>query len=375
MRRILVINGPNLNLLGTRSPEVYGHTTAARLKTLVGEWGEAHDLEIEWHQSNHEGVLIDRLHDSRADGIVLNAGALTHYSYALADAIDAIEPPVVEVHISNILEREPWRRTSVIAPGCVHSIYGRGVEGYRWALSHLANRFSWPATRLEYGPHPDNFGDLRLPETPGPWPLVVLVHGGFWRHQWTHDTTEAIAVDLARRGFATFNTEYRRVGMGGGAATTPQDLDALVRAVRSFGQFTHLVLMGHSAGGHLAALAAARNPGVDVVVSLAGVLDLAEAVANGVGSGAADLFLEGEEAASFSPTHLLPISSRFILAHGERDESVPPSQSLGFADAARSHGVPVETIIERHLGHFELIDPHHPVWEKVVEALGRALGR
>lgn len=375
MRRILVLNGPNLNLLGTRAPEVYGHTTAARLETLVGEWGAALDLEVEWVQSNHEGVLIDRLHQSRAEGIVLNAGALTHYSYALADAIEAIAPPVVEVHISNIFEREPWRRTSVIAPGCVHSVYGRGVEGYRWALSHLANRFAWPATRLAYGSHPDNFGDLRLPQTPEPWPLVVVVHGGFWRHQWTRDTSEAIAIDLARRGFASFNIEYRRVGMGGGASTTPDDLDAVVRAAPTLGEFTHLAVLGHSAGGHLAALAAARNPGVDAVVSLAGVLDLVEAVASGVGSGAADRFLEGSDAALFSPLHLLPIATRFVLAHGEGDESVPASQSLGFADAAREHGVAVETIIDRHTGHFDLIDPHHPVWELVVEALGRALGR
>jgi acetyl esterase/lipase len=202
---------------------------------------------------------------------------------------------------------------------------------------------------------------------------VVVVHGGFWRHQWTRDTTEAIAVDLARRGYATFNLEYRRVGLGGGAATTPQDLDAAIREVRSFGEFTHLALVGHSAGGHLAALTAARSSGVDAAVSLAGVLDLVGAVTDGVGSGAADLFLGGADPVPYSPLHLLPISTRFVLAHGERDESVPPSQSFEFAQAALRHGTAVETILEPHIGHFELIEPHHPVWEKVVKALGRAL--
>lgn len=138
--RILVLNGPNLNLLGTRRPEVYGETTLAELETRCRNWGRELGCEVETAQSNHEGVLIDLLHDAvgRYDAVVCNPGALTHYSYALRDAIEAIGIPTVEVHISDINAREAWRATSVIADVCVASIAGEGIDGYRRALTRLA---------------------------------------------------------------------------------------------------------------------------------------------------------------------------------------------------------------------------------------------
>ena len=140
MRSVLVINGPNLNLLGTREPEIYGTTTLAELEEMCVEWGRILDLEVAPFQSNHEGAIIDAIQQTSADGIVLNAGALTHYSYALFDALVAVGLPTVEVHISNIHAREEWRRHSVVQPACVAQISGEGLEGYRRALRILADQ-------------------------------------------------------------------------------------------------------------------------------------------------------------------------------------------------------------------------------------------
>ena len=132
---ILILNGPNLNLLGKREPEVYGSRSFedyfAELQLLFP------DIQLEYFQSNHEGALIDKLHESgfSADGIVFNAGAYTHTSIALADAIGAIPAPVIEVHISNVHHRESFRHHSYIAPKCVGSLVGLGLEGYRLAVA------------------------------------------------------------------------------------------------------------------------------------------------------------------------------------------------------------------------------------------------
>ncbi len=137
--KILIINGPNLNLLGKREPEIYGHKTFeayfAELQEMFPE------LSLTYFQSNHEGALIDKLHESgfSVDGIVLNAGAYTHTSIALADAVAAIKAPVIEVHISNIHAREAFRHQSFVAEKCAGSIVGLGLDGYRLALNHFAN--------------------------------------------------------------------------------------------------------------------------------------------------------------------------------------------------------------------------------------------
>ena len=138
--RVLVVNGPNLNLLGVRRPDVYGTATLAELEEHCRAWGAALGIEVETFQSNHEGEIIDRLHDAllSADGVVLNPGALAHYSYALHDAVESIQLPVVEVHLSDITGREEWRARSVVSPACAATISGRGLDGYREALELLA---------------------------------------------------------------------------------------------------------------------------------------------------------------------------------------------------------------------------------------------
>ncbi|MCW5923029.1 MAG: type II 3-dehydroquinate dehydratase [Saprospiraceae bacterium] len=135
--KILIINGPNLNLLGKREPEIYGHRSFDEYFGVLKNDFPGADLA--YFQSNHEGAIIDKLHESgfSVDGIVLNAGALTHTSIALGDAVGAIPSPVVEVHISNVYRREAFRHHSFLSAKCVGSIIGLGLEGYRLAVQYL----------------------------------------------------------------------------------------------------------------------------------------------------------------------------------------------------------------------------------------------
>ena len=139
--RILIINGPNLNLLGLREPDIYGGISFDDyFHDLKTRFGGTH---LEYFQSNHEGAILDKLHDTglHADGIVLNAGALAHTSIAVADAVAAIRTPTVEVHISNVFEREAYRHHSYLSAKCEGCIFGLGLEGYALAVQYLVRRF------------------------------------------------------------------------------------------------------------------------------------------------------------------------------------------------------------------------------------------
>lgn len=142
MAKILVINGPNLNFLGIREKSIYGNQDYDYLLNLIAQKAKEGDDEIEVFQSNHEGAIIDRIQGAYFDGtqgIVINPGAYTHYSYAIHDALASVTMPKVEIHISDITKREEFRKISVTAPACDKQIYGQGLQGYLIAVDSVKN--------------------------------------------------------------------------------------------------------------------------------------------------------------------------------------------------------------------------------------------
>lgn len=151
---ILLVNGPNLNLLGEREPEIYGATTLPEIERMVREACAAWHVEVRACQSNHEGALLDFIQENRkaAQGVILNAGAFTHTSVALHDCLKVLTVPVVEVHISNIHAREPFRRQSVISPVCRGQIAGLGIRGYLLAAEWLCAEIGATPHDAGHGP-------------------------------------------------------------------------------------------------------------------------------------------------------------------------------------------------------------------------------
>jgi 3-dehydroquinate dehydratase-2 len=142
--KILVINGPNINMLGIREPGIYGKQTFADLLTLIDKTATDENLEIEQYQSNHEGCLVDKIQAALGvvDGIVINPAAYTHTSIAILDALKSVEIPAVEVHISDVDSRESFRQISYAGMACIHTIKGQGLDGYRQAILYLKNHLS-----------------------------------------------------------------------------------------------------------------------------------------------------------------------------------------------------------------------------------------
>ena len=365
--RIAVVNGPNLNLLGTRRPEVYGSTTLERLERLLTAWGRPLSAEISHFQSNHEGEIIDHLHSLRgtSDGVLINPGAFTHYSYAIADAIEAVEIPTVEVHISNIMKREEWRRRSVVSPACAATIYGRGVEGYLWGVRHLHyRRIGTPETIRGEA---DAVADLRLPEGAGPHPVVVLLHGGGWMGHWRRDQLDGMAVDLQDHGYATLNFEYLPPRADGRFPAVLEAADGARGMLSGRPELDpdRVAILGHSAGGNLALMAAGRwraaGEAPRLAVSVAGVTTLRE------DSDLDRAYLGGQDPRAASPRCVVPIGVETLMVHSRDDEMVPPEHSVGYAQDASEAGDRVETLILDHGGHLGYLDPGNRAWMKARE--------
>jgi 3-dehydroquinate dehydratase II len=360
--RVLVLNGPNLNLLGTREPDVYGDTTLVDLESLIEGWGADLGIETRFAQSNHEGEVVDAIHEAAdVDGLIINPGALTHTSRAIGDAISSVGLPAVEVHISNIKQREPWRAESLVAPTCVRTIFGRGVGGYQDALRHLQNRAATPFETICYGPNRDNVGDVRRPEGEASG-LLVLIHGGLWRQEYERDSTETLAVDLTDRGYVTWNIEYRRGPEGGWPGSAHDVVSAIDFIIREHSGMP-VAIIGHSAGGHLGLWASARREAViRLLVGLAPITDLAALARSGaVGSGDAQRLLD-----SGAPAMVDPVAGKTLLVHGEDDEIVPVSHSTHLSTATRVEVVP-------GMSHFPMLDPKRKHWPPIVAELGKAL--
>ncbi|MCR6033241.1 prolyl oligopeptidase family serine peptidase [Nocardioides sp. zg-579] len=234
--------------------------------------------------------------------------------------------------------------------------------------------------RIEYGDDPAQLGELHLPAG-DPRGVVVVVHGGFWRAQYDLSLGTPLAVDLARRGWAAWNIEYRRVGAGGGAPETFDDVAAAIDALRGTDlDLSTVVAVGHSAGGHLAAWAASRTRderwagGVELtgVVSQAGVLDLRRAVREGVGETAVpDLLGVSAPAAveaAYDPQQQLPLDVPLWCVHGREDDIVPINQSEEYVAAATAAGATAELVAVEG-DHFVVIDPAGEAWTRTVAIL------
>jgi acetyl esterase/lipase len=248
----------------------------------------------------------------------------------------------------------------------------------------------WPVQTLSYGSHPEQFGQLRVPPAgSAPAPVVVLVHGGYWRSRWQLDLMDPLAEDLARRGIASWNIEYRRPDRHGWDATTT-DVEAAVRYLDRLGgrfpvDLARLILAGHSAGGQLAArvaadlLADAGGVGPAVVVSLAGVLDLAEAQRRDLGGGAVAAALGGTAPelpgvyAAASPSQRLPLGIPQVIVTAQDDSAVPSDISDRYVAAARAAGDAI-TAIHGDGDHFTLIDPGSRLWADTCQQMLAALG-
>jgi len=369
--RILLINGPNLNLLGTREPHIYGSDTLADLEAMWRRHGTTFGIGIDTYQSNHEGAIIDEIQAAgpRHDGIVINAGAFTHYSYAIHDALRAIDVPVVEVHISDIHEREEWRKVSVISPIAERVIVGRGTQGYLDAINLLIARSLFPPSSLHYGPDPDQVIDLRIPDDPRA--LVNLIHGGFWRTKWARDTMDPIAAALAGAGYATANIEYRR-GPASFDASNSDVAGAVEAASRHLVEQGHAdlpaVAVGHSAGGYLAIRLAEEHPEMSVV-ALSPVINLEAISAARPDDDPVAAYLGNDIAAAPDLWDRAAPSgrnaTRVTIVHGSMDSDVPADHSLAFHD---SHpGSTLVTLVGAD--HMHLIDPHHAAFATLTAAI------
>jgi acetyl esterase/lipase len=374
---IYVLNGPGLNV------------DQPGIQRWCEEWSRDLKASIVCTFANDVAAFDQSIREGATEG----RGAVVSPGGPEAQAVagQAVRESGLEVVWLDLNEAER-PRPDYLSDKSVVAIRGRGAWGYQWAVRWLLQRLAWPFTVVPYGPERDQFGDLRLPEDgDGPFPTVVLVHGGFWRERWERDTIEPLAIDLSRRGYATWNLEYRRVGpYGGGWPNTCRDvaegIDKLAELSNDYPlDLNRLIYIGHSAGGHLA-LWAVKRLGVEVlprvkptlVVSLAGVADLEEAAIRGLGDtgdGAADL-MGGEpeerpdDYAAASPIRALPLGVPQLIVQGRLDNA-PDLVDLSrlYVEAARVAGDKVDYLELDDADHFHLIVPEPPAWPSILERI------
>ena len=271
---------------------------------------------------------------------------------------------------------------------------GRGIWGLTWAIRHAVHRLRRPAHRVAYGDHPDQWAEIRSPygtaaqvsssgpdersdghsdgHSDGQTPVAVLLHGGFWRSIWGADLMDALAVDLAERGFTSWNLEYRRPDLHGWDATVADVARGVALAAE--GTRDRLVVIGHSAGGQLALRAAADDHRITLAVSLAGVLDLAEGDRRDMSSGAVAAALGGSVAevpATYrrsGPLERLPLGVPQLIVQGGGDDLDLIDFSRRYARAAQESGDQV-TYLEMSGDHFDIIDPASPIWRATAGAI------
>lgn len=238
--------------------------------------------------------------------------------------------------------------------------------------------------RVVYGKDPNQFGELRFPKTGGPFPVVMNIHGGFWRAQYGLAHAGHLCAALTGKGYATWNVEYRRVGNPGGAwPGTFEDIKSSYRFIPQIAKqykldASRILVMGHSAGGQLALALAAHELAVARVVSLAGVVDLQQAYRDHLSNDAVVEFLGGkpsevaEHYREADPMDL-SIKAKQWLIHGAADEVVPPMYSRNYVETKQRRGEDAHYLEIGPAGHYELIDPRSPAWSKVLDTVLRML--
>ncbi|MGC0363885.1 acetyl esterase/lipase [Rhodococcus sp. 27YEA15] len=356
----------------TQSTVILGPDAVIDLQTAaetVERAAGARGIAVEIHSTASAREFEAAVRSARPDTIVVPGSAL------LPDVVDAA---FVRVDLD--------ARRRVVTAGVRVQIRGRGLDGLRYAVDSWYFNQRKPATVRSYGEHSDQQIDLRIPDGPGPHPVAVLIHGGYWKPWWDRDLMDAAAVDLTARGFATWNVEYRRPGEYGWDATT-DDVAASLAALESMADsldLRRIAVLGHSAGGQLAfrAGADAVSSGAVVqpslLVSLAGVLDLRTADERHLGDGAVSMALGhrySPESATYrlsSPIERLPIGIPQLTVCGAADSS-------DLRDIARRYTKTASTttdlvdIVEGPGDHFAVIDPGSELWRRTIDRMTDAL--
>jgi acetyl esterase/lipase len=364
--RIAIVNGAGVNI------------DRDLFRRLCAGWANEFGVEIDATFATDVAAALP----VDVDGAVVNPGP----EPPTAELVAAARVPVVWVDLRTADRRLP----PVLDDAARMVIRGRGVLSYRWAVLHLIQRLSYPYETIAYGTTRDHVAELRLPAGEGPFPVAVLLHGGFWRERWERDTIEPLAVDLARRGYATWNLEYRRVGpLGGGWPATCLDVAAGIDYLAGPADerrldLDRIVFVGHSAGGQLA-LWAIRRAGAHgealirpaLVVSLAGVNDLVEAAWRGLGDTAnATADFIGDDPGAYdqaSPAAQLPLGVQQLVVQGDADGTDFVDLSRLYAAAARAAGDDVELLELAGADHFHVITPTSEAWAQIAARIAETV--
>ena len=366
--RALIFNGPGVQV------------DPGTMEMFAGRWEHALGLSIRVAWAGSPGAAATEL-EAALEGIdlvVVNPGT--------TDLVDAVPPETLAAVVGFSY---PGLATARFDRGPLEDIAGRALDGYRWALKYLIACCEWPFDIYRYGEERDQVAELRLPEAPGPHPTVVIIHGGGWKALWRKDIMAPMAVELARRGYATWNIDFRRLGCGGG---WPATFDDVAQAIDALGELVEpagldpdrVVILGHSSGGQLALWAAA--PGNTrlrpaAVVSLAGLVDLVEGARRELigGENVVAKLLGGspeevpERYAAASPRSLLPIGVPQVLVQGLSDYILDlVDQNRVYAREAATSGDTVRLIEIEGAEHLALIEPTSAGWPTVADSIQEA---
>jgi acetyl esterase/lipase len=377
--QVAVINGPGVPV----------HEEA--LRSLLEGWASELDTWITLTHCRSKDALLEELGRAASDGVdaaVINPG--TTGIWGTEEIAPEIRAKIVWVSLS------PGGPTEAIAlrDRSLAGIWGRGVAGYRWAVRFALQRIGSPPVAIAYGCGRDQFGDLRLPNSGDrPYPVAVTVHGGSWREPWGRDTIERLAIDLTRKGYASWNIEYGRVGPhGSGWPRTCEDVSAAVNHLQTLAtefplDLDRVVFVGHSAGGHLVAWLGRRsgikgkqeNVKPQLIVVLAGVLDLQEFAARGAGSNSVLQFMGGApeqlraEYAAACPIQGVPLGIPQVVAVGTRDDPDLIDLSYQYVEAALGAGDDVGFLTFAGADHFDVVEPTSKAWEVITTRIDRSI--